>query len=128
MKLLYFLFALLSLATQLVVATPIADPDPASDTIEARGRDHNDNNNDHGWNNKNPCQVKQTYPYYKYPCKSSPSVGMSILGATFTSSCKYHWGIEPMLNQALEEKKVILFCVHVLRENEKLKKISLGNA
>ncbi|KAJ5848084.1 hypothetical protein N7455_012041 [Penicillium solitum] len=80
----YILVALLPLATQLAVATPVADPHP--DTFEERG---GGKHGDHGYDDKNACEVKQTYPYYKYPCDSSPSNGTSLLGATFTSFCRY---------------------------------------
>ncbi|KAJ5933080.1 hypothetical protein N7516_007569 [Penicillium verrucosum] len=84
----YTLVALLPLATQLAIATPVADPYP--DAIEERGGGkHKGYEKDHGYDNKNVCEVKQTYPYYKYPCDSSPSNGTSLLGATFTSFCRY---------------------------------------
>ncbi|KAJ5543742.1 hypothetical protein N7513_007250 [Penicillium frequentans] len=87
----YILFALLPLAAQLAGATPVAEPYP--DTLEERGRgNHKGYENDYGHDNyddSNVCEVKRTYPYYKYPCDSSPSNGTSLLGATFTSFCKY---------------------------------------
>ncbi|KAJ5475944.1 hypothetical protein N7475_001673 [Penicillium sp. IBT 31633x] len=84
----YILITLLSIATRLAIANPVADSHP--DTFEERGEgNHKGHDNDHGYNNKNVCEVKQTYPYYKYPCNSSPSNGTSLLGATFTSYCKY---------------------------------------
>ncbi|KAJ5676040.1 hypothetical protein N7462_008937 [Penicillium macrosclerotiorum] len=98
----YLLVALLPLVTQLTVATPVAEPD--LDALEERGGGGYggwDKNNgwkddgwkDHGgWKDKNVCEVKRTYPYYKYPCSSSPSNGTSLLGATFTSFCKYQNG------------------------------------
>ena len=87
-------FAILPFALHLAIATPVAEPD--FDTLEERGRG-NDKDWNKDWDNdwwdghhdKNVCEVKQTYPYYKYPCSSSPSNGTSLLGATFTSFCKY---------------------------------------
>lgn len=84
----YILVALLSLATQLAAATPAAEPH--FDSLEGRGGgNHKGYENHHGYDDKNVCEVEQTYPYYKYPCDSSPSNGTSLLGATFTSFCKY---------------------------------------
>lgn len=85
----YILVALLSLATQLAAATPVAEP--RFDSLEERGGGdhHKGYDNHHGYDDKNVCEVKRTYPYYKYPCDSSPSIGTSLMGATFTSSCKY---------------------------------------
>lgn len=82
----YILSVLLPLATQLAIATPVADPD--FDSLEERGGNDKDYG-DHGWGNKNVCEVKRTYPYYKYPCDSSPTNGTSLLGATFSPFCKY---------------------------------------
>jgi hypothetical protein len=89
----YILAVLLPLATELATASPVAEPD--FDALEERGgkKEHDwDKNWDdhHGWDhNKNPCEVKRSYPYYKYPCDSSPTTGMSQVGAIFTPSCKY---------------------------------------
>jgi hypothetical protein len=87
----YILAVLLPLATELALATPVAEPD--FDALEERGRgnekDWQDWGDHHGWDDKNPCEVKRTYPYYKYPCASSPSNGTSLLGATFKSFCMY---------------------------------------
>lgn len=90
----YTLFAILPFTIQSVIATPVAEPD--FDTLEERGGGNHkdwdkdwDNNWWNGHHDKNVCEVKQTYPYYKYPCSSSPSNGTSLLGATFTSFCKY---------------------------------------
>ncbi|KAL4860521.1 hypothetical protein BDV12DRAFT_181447 [Aspergillus spectabilis] len=77
MKSSYIIAVLLPLATQLATATPTA------------GRDHDDHDYYEEVDNSNPCEVKVTYPYYKYPCSSSPENGTSLLGATFTSFCKY---------------------------------------
>ncbi|KAJ5575391.1 hypothetical protein N7450_009290 [Penicillium hetheringtonii] len=92
----YTLFAILPFTIQSVIATPVAEPD--FDTLEERGGGNHkdwdkdwDNNWWNGHHDKNVCEVKQTYPYYKYPCSSSPSNGTSLLGATFTSFCKYHF-------------------------------------
>ncbi|KAJ5217726.1 uncharacterized protein N7469_011351 [Penicillium citrinum] len=93
----YTLFAILPFTIQSVIATPVAEPD--FDTLEERGGGNHkdwdkdwDNNWWNGHHDKNVCEVKQTYPYYKYPCNSSPSNGTSLLGATFTSFCKYQNG------------------------------------
>ncbi|KAL2807704.1 hypothetical protein BJX63DRAFT_436807 [Aspergillus granulosus] len=78
----YLLAALLPFATQLVVANPVAEPDPDA-FAEAVADPDNNRQND------NNCKVKQSYHYYKYPCKSSTFTGDSQVGTTFTSSCKY---------------------------------------
>lgn len=91
----YILFLLVPFATELVIGSPIADSVP--DALEERGgwdhggyeNDHEWDKDNHEWQNKNPCEVKRSYPYYKYPCESSPSNGTSIVGATFKSFCKY---------------------------------------
>lgn len=92
----YIIVALLPLATQLAAATPVAEPQ--FDSLEERGGDNHkgydkyhghDDKDYHGHDDKNVCEVKRTYPYYKYPCDSSPSNGTSLMGATFTSFCKY---------------------------------------
>lgn len=92
---LYILSMLLPLATEVAIGSPVAEPDFVA--IEERGRGNNK-----GWDKewddhrewdhkKNPCEVQRSYPYYKYPCDSSPSTGMSQVGAIFTPSCKYQW-------------------------------------
>ncbi|OQE14026.1 hypothetical protein PENFLA_c041G05709 [Penicillium flavigenum] len=93
----YILAALLPLATDLALATPVADPN--SDSLEERHRGNNKGYKDHheydvhyGYGDENVCEVKYPYPYYKYPCNSSPTNGTSTLGATFTSFCKYQNG------------------------------------
>ncbi|KAJ6018908.1 hypothetical protein N7499_009915 [Penicillium canescens] len=84
----YILVALLPLASQLTAATPVAEPH--FDSLEERGGGNDKGYGDHrGYGDTNVCEVKRTYPYYKYPCDSSPSNGTSLLGATFTSFCKY---------------------------------------
>ncbi|KAJ5547529.1 hypothetical protein N7513_003701 [Penicillium frequentans] len=85
----YFIAVLLPFATQRATATPVAEPH--SDSLEERGGGNHQGYDNHYWNDddKNVCEVKRTYPYYKYPCNSSPSNGTSLLGATFTSFCKY---------------------------------------
>jgi hypothetical protein len=90
----YILAVLLPLATDLALATPVADPN--SDSLEERHRgndkgykDHHEYEDHHGNGDENVCEVKYPYPYYKYPCNSSPTNGTSTLGATFTSFCKY---------------------------------------
>ncbi|PYH83748.1 hypothetical protein BO82DRAFT_410920 [Aspergillus uvarum CBS 121591] len=60
--------------------------------VEARGNDGG--RKDYQSENLNPCQVRVSYPYYKFPCASSPENGTSILGATFTSFCFYENGEE----------------------------------
>ena len=107
-------FAILPFALHLAIATPVAEPD--FDTLEERGRG-NDKDWNKDWDNdwwdghhdKNVCEVKQTYPYYKYPCSSSPSNGTSLLGATFTSFCKYQCvsldPIEQMLSHSSLSQK-----------------------
>ncbi|KAF4770974.1 hypothetical protein HAV15_012467 [Penicillium sp. str.  len=50
----YILVALLPLATQLAVATPVADPHP--DTFEERG---GGKHGDHGYDDKNACEVSK---------------------------------------------------------------------
>ena len=86
----YILAVLLPLATELALATPVAEP---GFDLEERGpgndKDRHDWDNHHGWDKHNPCEVKRTYPYYKYPCSSSPTTGRSTQGSIFTSSCKY---------------------------------------
>ncbi|KAJ5938428.1 hypothetical protein N7466_001562 [Penicillium verhagenii] len=92
----YFLFVLLPFVTHLGIATPAVEQ--YSDSLEERNGGNYEYGNhqgydDHqGYDNKNICEVKQTYPYYKYPCDSSLSNGTSLLGATFTSFCKYQNG------------------------------------
>lgn len=84
-----YIFAMLfPLAMQLAAATPTAEPDFNSLEERNKGNDR-DYKNYHGYDNQNVCEVKYPYPYYKYPCDSSPSNGTSLLGATFTSFCKY---------------------------------------
>lgn len=88
----YILAVLLPFASQLAAATPTVERD--FDSLENRGNDkgygdHHGYDNHHGYGNQNVCEVKYPYPYYKYPCNSSPSNGTSTLGATFTSFCKY---------------------------------------
>lgn len=88
----YILAVFLPFAAQLGAATPTMERD--LDSLENRGNDkgygdHHGYDNHHGYENQNVCEVKYPYPYYKYPCNSSPSNGTSILGATFTSFCKY---------------------------------------
>jgi hypothetical protein len=84
---------LLPFVTNLGIATPVAEP--FSDSLEERnggnyGYGNHQEYDDHQWyDSKNVCEVKRTYPYYKYPCDSSPSNGTSLLGATFNSFCKY---------------------------------------
>lgn len=84
----YILSALLPFAVQVAEASPVAEPD--FDSLQARNRDGGKwDDKHHGRPHWNPCEVKVSYPYYKYPCPSSPENGTSIVGATFTSSCKY---------------------------------------
>ena len=90
----YILAVILPLATDLALATPAADPNSDSLVERHRGDDkgyknHNEYDDHHGYGEKNVCEVKYPYPYYKYPCNSSPTNGTSLLGATFTSYCKY---------------------------------------
>lgn len=92
----YTLAVLLPLASQLVVAMPGAEPDVGYLEERNKGSDwgyknHHGDDDHHEYDNQNVCEVKYPYPYYKYPCDSSPSNGTSILGATFTSFCKYQW-------------------------------------
>ncbi|KAJ5656421.1 hypothetical protein N7507_008371 [Penicillium longicatenatum] len=97
----YILAVLLPFASQLAVASPAGERD--FDSLETRGNakgykgdhgydNHHGYDNDNDYDNQNPCEVKYPYPYYKYPCNSSPSNGTSTLGATFTSFCKYQNG------------------------------------
>ncbi|KGO64401.1 hypothetical protein PITC_022510 [Penicillium italicum] len=100
----YILAVLLPLATEVAMGSPVAEED--FHAIEERGRGNNkgwdkDWDDHHGWDhNKNPCEVKRSYPYYKYPCDSSPSTGMSQVGAIFTPSCKYQNGNSGVWYQA----------------------------
>ncbi|RAK79985.1 uncharacterized protein BO72DRAFT_525664 [Aspergillus fijiensis CBS 313.89] len=73
---------LLPLALNAATAAPAED----SSSLTARGSG--------GGKEANPCQVRVSYPYYKFPCASSPENGTSILGATFTSFCYYENGEE----------------------------------
>jgi hypothetical protein len=82
----YILAVLLPFASQLAAATPTVERD--FDSLQNRGNDKGYGDH-HGYEDQNVCEVKYPYPYYKYPCSSSPSNGTSILGATFTSFCKY---------------------------------------
>ncbi|KAJ5913588.1 hypothetical protein N7504_002471 [Penicillium tannophilum] len=89
-----YILVLLPFVINLAIATPVAEPH--DDSLEERGGGNHDGygyhdgyENHHGYDDKNVCEVKRTYPYYKYPCDSSPSNGTSLLGATFTSFCKY---------------------------------------
>ncbi|RAH43526.1 uncharacterized protein BO95DRAFT_445087 [Aspergillus brunneoviolaceus CBS 621.78] len=74
---------LLPLALNAATAAPAED---SSSSLTARGSG--------GGKDPNPCQVRVSYPYYKFPCASSPENGTSILGATFTSFCYYENGEE----------------------------------
>lgn len=80
----YILSILLPFAAQVAEASPVAESD--IDSLEARNKDKDHHGGRPPWN---PCEVKDSYPYYKYPCHDSPETGNSIVGATFTSSCKY---------------------------------------
>lgn len=87
---LYILAVVLPLATELAMGSPVAETD--FDVIEERGGGSNkgwDKDHHGGGHTNNPCEVKRSYPYYKYPCDSSPKTGMSQVGATFTPSCRY---------------------------------------
>ncbi|PYI31209.1 hypothetical protein BP00DRAFT_457221 [Aspergillus indologenus CBS 114.80] len=77
---------LLPLAFSIATAAPVEDS-----SLEARGNDGDGKNYQ---TSQNPCQVRVSYPYYKFPCASSPQNGTSILGATFTSFCFYENGEE----------------------------------
>ncbi|KAJ5322011.1 hypothetical protein MYU51_002725 [Penicillium brevicompactum] len=89
---LYILAVLLPLATELALGSPTAEAE--FEELEERGRGgHKDWDDHNGWNHdRNPCEVKRSYPYYKYPCDSSVTTGMSQVGAIFTPSCKYQNG------------------------------------
>lgn len=92
---LYILAVLLPLATELALGSPTAEAE--FEELEERGRGGQKNWDDHnGWDHdRNPCEVKRSYPYYKYPCDSSVTTGMSQVGAIFTPSCKYQSVFSP---------------------------------
>ncbi|KAJ6084669.1 hypothetical protein N7486_011469 [Penicillium sp. IBT 16267x] len=85
----YILTALLPIASQVTMASPVAEAEDFS--LEDRG--NNGGWNDGGWSRhdhpKNNCRVKQSYPYQKYPCDSSDIVGKSNVGDNFAPVCKY---------------------------------------
>lgn len=84
---LYMLAILLPL---IAAATPIADPEADFEELEERDRgDGRDGGRNGGGRDRDECKVKRSYPYYKYPCNSSPRIAFSQVGATFTSSCRY---------------------------------------
>lgn len=89
----YILAIILPLATEVAIGSPVAEPHSVA--VDERGQGKNKDwdkewDDRHGWDHqKNPCEVQRSYPYYKYPCDSSPSTGMSQVGAIFTPSCKY---------------------------------------
>lgn len=85
---LYVLAVLLPLATELALGSPT--PETEFESLEERGRGGDKDWDGHpGWHDNNPCEVKRSYPYYKYPCDSSVTTGMSQVGATFMPSCRY---------------------------------------
>lgn len=87
MKPSYIFALLLPVATQLATAGPTAGGGHDHDgDHDSNRKDTHDTHDTH-----NPCEVKVSYPYYKYPCHSAPSNGTSQLGATFTSYCKYQY-------------------------------------
>ncbi|KAK9847474.1 hypothetical protein MYU51_018721 [Penicillium brevicompactum] len=87
---LYMLAILLPL---IAAATPIADPEADFEELEERDRgDGRDGGRNGGGRDRDECKVKRSYPYYKYPCNSSPRIAFSQVGATFTSSCRYQNG------------------------------------
>ncbi|CAI7667288.1 unnamed protein product [Penicillium bialowiezense] len=84
---LYVLAVLLPLATELALGSPT--PETEFESLEERGRGGDKDWDGHpGWHDNNPCEVKRSYPYYKYPCDSSVTTGMSQVGATFMPSCR----------------------------------------
>ena len=96
---LYFLAVILPLATELALGSPTAEAEFGELEERGRGGDRGgdrDWDDRHGWDHdRNPCEVKRSYPYYKYPCGSSPTTGMSQVGAIFTPSCKYQSVLPP---------------------------------
>lgn len=83
----YILTALLPIAA---VAVPTAEA--ADDSLEERG--NGGGGGGHRWGNdgdhdRDPCVVKKTYWYHKYPCVSSETVGESKVGDKFQPVCKY---------------------------------------
>jgi hypothetical protein len=80
----YILTAFLPLASQVAMASPVADFEDF--LLEDRGNDGDWNRHDHPDNN---CRIKHSYPYHKYPCDSSGIVGKSNVGDNFAPVCKY---------------------------------------
>ncbi|KAJ5747898.1 uncharacterized protein N7511_009594 [Penicillium nucicola] len=90
----FILTALLPIAVQVAVAAPTAEAFDGS--LEERGngnfgghdghRGDRDHDRDH---DRDPCVVRRTYSYYKYPCVSSDKVGESKVGDKFQPVCKY---------------------------------------
>ncbi|KAJ5128679.1 hypothetical protein N7526_006845 [Penicillium atrosanguineum] len=94
----YIITAILPLASQMAMASPVAEPDEFS--LKERGNggngwgnEHgNGHDRDHGNYHQRPedfCKVQKTYWYHKYPCDSSETVGESNVGDTFAPVCKY---------------------------------------
>lgn len=86
---LYMLAVLLPLVA---AATPIADPEADIEDLEER-----DGGRNGGGRDRDECKVRRSYPYYKYPCNSSPKIAFSQVGATFTSSCRYQWVLSDII-------------------------------
>ncbi|KAJ5392413.1 hypothetical protein N7509_007903 [Penicillium cosmopolitanum] len=87
----FILTALLPLAAQVAVASPVADPDSS---LEERGGNNNWNNGGKDWggNHQGPqdnCKIKNPFWWHKYPCDSSSTVGQARVGDTFAPVCKY---------------------------------------
>lgn len=90
----YMLTALLPLASQVAMASPVAEPGDSS--LEERGNGWgNRNGNGHDHDHERPedyCKIQKPYSYHKYPCDSSDIVGQSNVGDNFAPVCKYQYG------------------------------------
>ncbi|KAJ6104416.1 hypothetical protein N7523_010736 [Penicillium sp. IBT 18751x] len=90
----YIIATILPLASQVAMASPVAEPGDIS--LEERGGGGggnawgNGHGNDHDHQRpEDYCKVQKTYWYRKYPCDSSDVVGQSYMGETFAPVCKY---------------------------------------
>ncbi|KAJ5311438.1 hypothetical protein N7476_007298 [Penicillium atrosanguineum] len=103
----YIITAILPLASQMAMASPVAEPDEFS--LKERGNggngwgnEHgNGHDRDHGNYHQRPedfCKVQKTYWYHKYPCDSSETVGESNVGDTFAPVCKYQYDLPTLLS------------------------------
>lgn len=98
-SIIYIITTILPLASQVAMASPVAEPDDSS--LEERGNGWgNGHGNDHDHDHQPPennCKVQKTYWYRKYPCDSSDVVGQSNVGDIFAPVCKYQYDLRALL-------------------------------